>query len=108
MTAGFTAVPESFPVAADTLRRVAAGVVEVWGPVREQTLGVHYGRGDDVLSPLVQITLASAANLVERSVATTAEHLVEAADALEQMGATYARTDEGVREQVDALDGAAF
>lgn len=107
MSAGFTAVPESFPVAADTLRRVAAGVVEAWAPVREQTLAVHYGRGDDVLSPLVQLTLSSAADLVGRSVATTAVHLTEAADALEQMGATYAATDEGVQRQLDALDGAA-
>ena len=108
MSAGFTAVPESFPVAADELRRVAAGVVDAWTPVREQTLGVHYGRGDDLLSPLVQVTLGSAAGLVERSVATTVDHLLEAADALETMGTTYARTDDGVRASMDALDGSAF
>jgi len=107
MSGGFSAVPDSFPNAATRLRAVAQGVLDAWAPARAQTLGVRFGRGDDLLSPLIQVSLSSAVRLIDSSLATSAQALADTADALEQMGATYQDADLGVKHSVDALDSTA-
>jgi hypothetical protein len=108
VSVGFSAAPDSFPNAANRLRVVAQGVLDAWAPARQHTLGVRFGRGDDLLSPLIQVSLSSAVRLIDSSLSTSAQALAEAADALEQMGATYQEADLGVKHSVDTLDSAAF
>jgi len=100
MTGGFHVVPASFPVAANGLRDVAQGILDAWSPVREQTAAVRFGRGDDLLSPLIQVSLTSAVGLIDASMSTTAQHLAEAADALEVMGRRYEQVDADVERSL--------
>jgi len=104
MSGGFSAAPDSFPNAANRLRAVAQEVLDAWAPARAQTLGIRFGRGDDLLSPLIQVSLASAVRLIDSSLSTSAQALADTAGALEQMGATYQDVDLGVKRSVDALD----
>lgn len=105
MSGGFHVAPESFPTAANRLRDVAQGVLDAWGPVREQTAAIRYGRGDDLLSPLIQVSLASAVRLIETSVSTTAQHLDQAASGLELMGLQYQQADADVEQSLTAIGG---
>lgn len=108
MSGGFQVAPESFPAAANRMRDVAQGIIDAWAPVRGQTTAIRYGRGDDLLSPLIQVSLSSAVGLIDRCVSTTAQHLSEAADALEVMGKQYEQSDAGVQQSLAGLGGAAF
>lgn len=108
MSGGFQVVPESFPTAANRMREVAQGVVDAWAPVRAQTTAIRYGRGDDLLSPLIEVSLSSAVGLIDGCVSTTAQHLAEAADALEVMGKQYEQSDAGVQQSLAGLGGAAL
>lgn len=108
MSGGFQVVPESFPAAANRLREVAQGILDAWSPAREQAIAVRYGRGDDLLSPLIQVSLTSAVQLIDASMSTTAQHLVEVADALELMGGRYEQADVDLQQSLDALGGSTF
>ncbi len=105
MSGGFTTQPESFAPAAQQFRAVADQLGSLWMPVREQSTAVRFGRGDDVLSPLIQVSLEAAVGLVDDSLSSCAEALADFADGLEQMGRTYQETDEAATALFQAQGG---
>jgi uncharacterized protein YukE len=94
MDGKFSVQPDSFTPAANQLRGVAEQIVSAWEPVREQSAAVRFGRGDDVLSPLVQVSLEAAMSLVDETMNTCSQALADYADGLEDMGKTYQDTDD--------------
>lgn len=102
---GFVAQPDSFPPAARQLRACAADLVTGWSAVRAQSLAVRFGRGDDVLSPLIQVSLEGAVALVEDCLSSCAEALSDFADGLEEMGRTYREIDDASTALFEATGG---
>ncbi len=92
---GFTVDPDTFGPLAGQLRQVADQLQTAWEPVRQQSLSVQFGRGDDVVSPLIQVSLQGAVSLVDSCLASSAKALHGYADGLEAMGKTYAEAEHG-------------
>ncbi len=101
-SAGFTVDPQSFGPVAEELRHVGAQLSAVWAPVRSQSDGLQFGRGDDVLSPLIQVSIQGAVALVDSCVRTCADALSGYADGLEQMGRTYQQAEDGTASLLSA------
>jgi hypothetical protein len=93
--AGFTVDPDSFAPLAAQLRQAADQLQSSWEPVKQQSGSVRFGRGDDVLSPLIQVSLEGAVSLVDSCLASSVDALHGYADGLESMGTTYADTEQG-------------
>lgn len=93
---GFTVTPDSLPPLADQLRQVATDLVAQWGPVREQSLAVHFGRGDDMVSPLIQISIQGAVALLDSCVSTSADALNGYATGLEKMAKTFGENEQNI------------
>jgi len=91
---GFVTQPESFRPAAQGLRSAAEQLATAWAPVRAQSVAVRFGRGDDVLSPLIQVSLEAAVAMVDDCLTSSAQALADVADGLEQMGQTYRAADD--------------
>lgn len=91
---GFTVDPDSLPPLAARLRQAGEQLQAAWTPVRAQTAAVHFGRGDDVVSPLIKVSLEGAAGLVDSCIATSVAALGGYADGLESMARTYADAEE--------------
>jgi hypothetical protein len=75
----------------------------MWEPVRQQSGEVKFGRGDDVLSPLIQLSLEGAVMLVDDCINSSAEVLSAFGDGLEQMGATYSDAEQGSDELMQSI-----
>jgi hypothetical protein len=58
---------------------------------------VQFGRGDDVLSPLIQVSIQGAVALVDSCMQTSATALSDYADGLAQMGKTYREVEDGTK-----------
>lgn len=86
----FTVDPDTFGPLAEQLRQAGNDLHSAWGPIMGQTQGVQFGRGDDVLSPLIQISLEGAVSLVDSCVTSSAEALSGYADGLDNMAKTFA------------------
>jgi hypothetical protein len=86
---GFTVDPASFAPVAAQLRQAGAALQTAWEPVRGASQAVQFGAGTDVVSPLIQTSLAGAVALVESCIASSAKSLQGYADGLERMGRTY-------------------
>lgn len=93
--AGFTVDPDSFAPTAQQLRQAGSQLESSWGPVMNQSQSVHFGGGDDVLSPLIQVSLQGAVALVDSCIKSSVEALNGYADGLESMGKIYAAVEQG-------------
>lgn len=91
---GFNVEPESFPPAAGRLRDAGSRLQAAWEPVKGATQGVHFGSGTDVVSPLIQTSLAAAVEIVESFVSSSVKSLSGYADGLDSMGRTYSETEQ--------------
>jgi hypothetical protein len=94
MSGEFTVSPESFSPVAGQLRQVSDQLQSSWAPVRSQSQSVHFGRGDDMVSPLIQVSLQGAIALVDSCITSSAKSLHGYADGLESMGKTYADAEQ--------------
>ncbi len=90
MSGAFTVQPESFDPTAAQLRQVCDGLQAGWEPVRSESQAVKFGRGDDMVSPLIQVSLQGAVALVDSCISSSAKSLHGYADGLVSMGKTYA------------------
>jgi hypothetical protein len=95
--AGFTVDPDSFGPVAEQLRQAGTELTGAWEPVRAQSQALQFGRGDDVLSPLIQVSLHGAVSLVDSCMQTSATALGGYADGLTQMGRTYQEAEAGTK-----------
>lgn len=93
--AGFQVTPESFAPVAGQMRDVANQLIQAWQPVATQSQGVQFGRGDDIVSPLIQVSLQGAVALVNSSINSAAEALGSYADGLDAVGQLYLDTEQG-------------
>jgi hypothetical protein len=91
---GFNVEPETFPPAAGQLRDAGSRLQAAWEPVKGVTQGVHFGSGTDMVSPLIQTSLAAAVEIVESCVTSSMKSLSGYADGLESMGYTYTETEQ--------------
>lgn len=94
MSGGFTAQPESFPPSAQQIRQAGQQLAAAWAPVKDQSESVPFGRGDDMVSPLIQVSLQGAIALVDSCVASSAKALAGYADGLQAMGETYTQAEQ--------------
>jgi hypothetical protein len=92
---GFTVDPDSLPPLAARLRHAGDELQSSWEPVARQSQSVRFGRGDDVLSPLIQVSLEGAVSLVDSCIPSSVAALAGYADGLEAMGRTYAGAEQG-------------
>ncbi|MGI8761256.1 MAG: hypothetical protein ACR2LF_08190 [Jatrophihabitantaceae bacterium] len=90
----FTVDPDSFGPLADQLRHSAADLETAWAPVLQQSQSLHFGRGDDLISPLIQVSIQGAVALVDSCMKSSAKALTGYAGGLQQMGATYRQAEE--------------
>lgn len=95
--AGFTVDPDSFPPLAGQLRQAGEQLQAAWEPVMQQSRSVRFGRGDDVVSPLIQVSLQGAVALVDSCIKSSSDALNGYADGLEAMGKTYADTEQSTK-----------
>jgi hypothetical protein len=102
---GFSVQPESFAPAAQQLSSAAEQLLSQWAPLRAQTEAVRFGRGDDPVSPLIQVSLAGAVSLVENCMSSTAKVLGQVATGLEKMGKNYQEVEEGTDAAIRKLGG---
>lgn len=102
---GFSVEPASFSPAAQEFRAVAQRLTQLWEPVRAQSAAVRFGRGDDILGPLIQVSLAGAVALVEECLSSCAEALGDYADGLELMGRRYQESDDAATDLFRAREG---
>jgi hypothetical protein len=86
---GFTVSPESLGPVAAQLRQAGAQLEASWQPVVGQSQSVRFGRGDDVVSPLIQVSLEGAVSLVDSCIRSCTTALNGYADGLESMARTY-------------------
>ena len=86
---GFTVEPESFGPVAAQLRQAGEQLQSSWEPVRSQSASVRFGRGDDVVSPLIQVSIEGAVALVDSCLKSCTTALHGYADGLDSMGRTY-------------------
>jgi hypothetical protein len=93
--AGFTVDPDSFAPLGAQLRASGDQLQSSWEPVLEQSQSVRFGRGDDVVSPLIQVSIQGAVALVDSCVKSSVEALSGYADGLESMGRTYSDAEQG-------------
>jgi hypothetical protein len=99
----FQVQPSTFAPAASQLRQVAQQLVTMWEPVRQQTGEVKFGRGDDILSPLIQVSLEGATMLVDDCIQSSAEVLSAFGDGLEAMGANYQAAEQSADELMQSI-----
>lgn len=90
---GFTVQPETLSSAAAQMRDVARQLAPAWQPVAHQTESVKFGRGDDVVSPLIQASLMGALQIVNSCITTSTQALDDYAAGLDAMAKTYASTE---------------
>lgn len=105
MTSGFTVDPDSFEPVAGQLRAVAGQLDSEWAPVKAQTQEVKFGRGDDPVSPLIQVSLQAAIELVDSSVTSSSKALHSYADGLQRMGRTYHDTESSTTQMMSGGQG---
>jgi hypothetical protein len=99
----FRVRPSTFAPAAAQLRQVAQQLVTMWEPVKQQSGEVKFGRGDDILSPLIQVSLEGAVMLVDDCIQSSAEVLSAFGDGLEAMGANYQEAEQGTDELMRSI-----
>jgi hypothetical protein len=99
----FQVQPSTFAPAAAQLRQVAQQLVTMWEPVKQQTGEVKFGRGDDMLSPLIQVSLEGATMLVDDCIQTSSQVLSAFGDGLEAMGANYQEAEEGTDQMMQSI-----
>lgn len=92
---GFTIDPDTFAPIAAQLRQAGSRLESSWHPVMTQSQAVHFGRGTDVVSPLIQVSLQGAIALVDSCIKSSAQALSGYADGLDSMGGTYALAEQG-------------
>jgi hypothetical protein len=98
---GFTVDPDTFAPTADQLRQAGAQLTSAWDPVMQQSQSVRFGT-DDVVSPLIQVSIQGAVALVDSCVKSSVEALNGYADGLENMGKTYAEAETGTTTMMTA------
>lgn len=86
---GFQVVPESFGPVASQFQQIGEQVQQAWGPVREQSMAVRFGRGDDMVSPLIQVSLQGAVEIMDASMRSVTKALSDYADGLNRMAGSY-------------------
>jgi hypothetical protein len=91
---GFDVQPETFAPAAGQLRDAGGRLQAAWEPVKGVTQGIHFGSGSDLVSPLIQTSLAAAVEIVESFVSSSMASLHGYADGLESMGRAYTETEQ--------------
>jgi hypothetical protein len=92
--AGFTVQPETFGPIADQMRQAGEQLQSSWEPVLGQSQSVPFGRGDDVVSPLIQVSLQGAVSLVDSCIKSCTDALNGYADGLESMARTYSDVED--------------
>lgn len=92
---GFTVDPDTFGPVAEQIRQAGTQLPTAWEPVRAQSEAVQFGRGDDMISPLIQVSIQGAVSLVDRCIQTSATALSGYADGLDRMGDTYRDVETG-------------
>ena len=103
MSGEFQVRPSTFAPAAAQLRQVAQQLVTMWEPVKQQSGEVKFGRGDDILSPLIQVSLEGAVMLVDDCIQSSAEVLSAFGDGLEAMGINYQEAEQGTDELMQSI-----
>ena len=102
---GFTVDPSSFSPVAGQLRDVAGQLDTAWGPVKAQTQEVKFGRGDDPVSPLIQVSLQAAVQLVDSSITSSGTSLHSYAAGLLRMASTYHETEHATTQMMNGQRG---
>ncbi len=92
--AGFTVSPESLGPVAAQLRQAGEQLDAGWQPVISQSRSVRFGRGDDVVSPLIQVSLEGAVSILDSCVKSCTTALSGYADGLESMAQTYSDAEQ--------------
>lgn len=102
---GFSVSPDSFAPVAGQLHDIAGQLDTAWEPVKSQTQAVRFGRGDDPVSPLIQVSLQAAVQLVDSSITSSSRSLHSYAAGLQRMGSTYHETEHATTQMMNGQRG---
>jgi hypothetical protein len=98
--AGFTVQPESLGPVAAQLRQAGEQLAASWQPVVSQSQSVRFGRGDDMVSPLIRVSLEGAMSIVDSCVKSCTTALGGYADGLESMAKTYSDAEQQTNQML--------
>lgn len=104
MSGGFTVVPESLTDASGRMRGIAEQLGPAWQPVAQQTQSIPFGRGDDIVSPLIQVSLQGALAMVDSCIRSSTEALSDYADGLDSMAEVFASTEASTRTMIGPVE----